>query len=236
MRVPRPAEDEHLPLKAPGLRGLLDGPTRYAEALTRTVQELARSQSALLVGTAGAEILRDYPQALHLRLVARREDRIRRISEEADVDAESAVHLIEESDYQRAEFHTTLFGMPWADPHYYHLVLNTSLLDTTQVVTLLVLALRVLQLTTIEPPGFTAPACWRHVTISREYGSGGHECCARLAERLQWACFDHEAHPSISGLEWHSGTNTDSHRRAWAGIRRAITHHARVGSLLRRVA
>ncbi len=87
-----------------GLRGLLNGPTRYAEALTRTVQELARTQSAILVGTAGAEILRDDPQALHIRLVARREDRIRRISEEADVDAEHAARLIDESDHQPGGF------------------------------------------------------------------------------------------------------------------------------------
>ena len=50
------AEDERLPSSAAGLRGLLAGPKHYADVLTRTVRELARTQSAM-VGTAGAELL-----------------------------------------------------------------------------------------------------------------------------------------------------------------------------------
>jgi len=189
---PAKAEEENLPPSTSGLRGLLTGPARYAAALTRTVQELTRTDSAILVGTAGAEILRHHPQALHLRLIARRDDRIRRVSDTEDVNAEMAARLIDESDHRRTDFHATLFGMKWSDPHQYHLVLNTSLLHPEQAVTLILLTLRALNPADVTPSSYAAPACWQHVTISREYGSGGHAFSARLANCLGWPCFDHE--------------------------------------------
>ncbi|HCI79401.1 MAG TPA: cytidylate kinase-like family protein [Ktedonobacter sp.] len=42
-----------------------------------------------------------------------------------------------------------------------------------------------------EQPASTARM--RAVTISRQYGSGGGEIARRLAQRLQWRLFDHEA-------------------------------------------
>jgi len=207
------AADEQLPRRGT-LQTLLTGPKRYADALTRTVRELAATRSAILIGTAGAEILRDDPQALHIRLVARRDDRIRRVSEQADIEPASAANMIDESDHRRVAFHTTLFGMQWADPHHYHLVLNTSLLTPQQVVTLIVLTLRALRLTAMEPSGFMAPTCWQHVTISREYGSGGHDLSTRLADTLGWARFDHELiHQSaaLSGISVPTLIRIDEH-------------------------
>lgn len=178
------AEEEHLPPSTTGLRGLLTGPARYADALTRTVQELARTDSAILLGAGGAHILRDHPQALHVQLIARRQDRIRRVSASTGVDAEAAGHQVDDSDRERAAFHETLFGAHWSDPHRYHLVLNTSLLNPEQVVALMLLTLQSLNLATVTPAAYMVPACWRHVTISREYGSGGHAFSAQVASLL----------------------------------------------------
>lgn len=243
------AEDERLPSSATGLRKLLNGPKQYADVLARTVQELARTQSAILVGTAGAEILRNDPQAFHIRFVARQEDRIRYVIEHADVDRESAIRLIDESDQRRNEFHATLFGMQWADPHQYHLVVNTSLLTPLQVVTLVLVAVRALHLSEHEPSSFTAPTCWQHVTISREYGSGGHEACGRLATALGWACVDHELlHESaaLSGIPVPALVRIDEHgpgflerlhtmqesARYFEGLREAIAHAAATPSVI----
>jgi len=207
------AEDERLPAHGT-LQTLLAGPKRYANVLMRTVRELAATQSAILLGTAGAEILHDDPQALHVRLVARRDDRIRRVSEL--VTPEQAAHLVDESDQRRAEFHTALFGVDWHDPHRYHLVLNTSLLTPDQAVAVILWTIYALQLVPMEAAIgiYMPPPCWRNVTISREYGSGGHAFSEMLANVLHWPRYDHELlHQSaaLSGISVPALIHLDEH-------------------------
>jgi CMP/dCMP kinase len=64
-------------------------------------------------------------------------------------------------------------------------------------------------------PGVTA---MRAVTISREYGSGGGEIAARLAERLGWRLIDHEVVQQIAqrlGVEEEDAAAHDEHAESW---------------------
>ncbi|HEY7976138.1 MAG TPA: cytidylate kinase-like family protein, partial [Ktedonobacterales bacterium] len=58
----------------------------------------------------------------------------------------------------------------------------------------------------------------RAVTISREYGSGGGEIAARLAERLGWQLIDHEVVQQIAqrlGVEEEDAAAHDEHAESW---------------------
>jgi cytidylate kinase len=58
----------------------------------------------------------------------------------------------------------------------------------------------------------------RAVTISREYGSGGGEIAARLAERLGWRLIDHEVVIQIAqrlGVEEEDAAAHDEHAESW---------------------
>lgn len=58
----------------------------------------------------------------------------------------------------------------------------------------------------------------RAVTISREYGSGGGEIAARLAERLDWQLIDHEVVKQIAvrlGVEEEDAAAHDEHAESW---------------------
>ena len=196
------------------LRKLLSGPQRYADALTRTVHELAATRSAILVGSAGVDILRDDPQALHVRLIARRDDRLRRVCAQADLDLAGAARMVDESDRHRAVFHTALFGKDWHDPHRYHLVLNTSFLTPAQAAAVILLTIQRLRLLPVETPAVPTSPCWQHITVSREYGSGGHAFSGLLADALHWPWFDHDLlHQSaaLSGIPLPALIRIDEH-------------------------
>lgn len=58
----------------------------------------------------------------------------------------------------------------------------------------------------------------RAVTISREYGSGGGEIAARLAQRLGWQLVDHEVITQIAqrlGVEEEDAEAHDEHAEGW---------------------
>ncbi len=58
----------------------------------------------------------------------------------------------------------------------------------------------------------------RAVTVSREYGSGGGEVAARLAERLGWRLVDHEVVTQIAqrlGVEEEDAAAHDEHAESW---------------------
>lgn len=58
----------------------------------------------------------------------------------------------------------------------------------------------------------------RAVTISREYGSGGGEIAARLAQRLNWRLVDHEVVTQIAqrlGVEEEDAEAHDEHAESW---------------------
>lgn len=58
----------------------------------------------------------------------------------------------------------------------------------------------------------------RAITISREYGSGGGEIAARLAERLGWRLVDHEVVTQIAqrlGIEEEDAEAHDEYAESW---------------------
>jgi cytidylate kinase len=102
------------------------GDTRYLEALKSVVKELARSQSLVIRGRGSQFILRDYPGALHVLLVAPLEVRLKRVMQNLKLDQEAAKREIERFDNSRREFIKRYFHAELEDPAYYDLVINTE--------------------------------------------------------------------------------------------------------------
>ncbi len=200
------AEEESLPEQGI-VRAWLHGPKRYGEAIRRVVEAMAaRGSSFILVGCGGMEILRGHPDAFHLRLVARREDRLRR-AEDLHLPRDLAEKTLRESDERRADFHRQVFHLRWEDPHHYHLTANTSLLTPEQTVELILRCLEALGLGEsegrAEAGGGREPSSvpWQHVTISREFGTLGQELGTQLSRLLGWQCWDDELMHRCASLE-----------------------------------
>ncbi len=102
---------------------------RYLQALDSVVRELARSPSIVIRGRGSQFILKDYPEALHVLVIARLELRLRRVMEDLKLDQKAARQEIERFDKSRDQFIKRYFHAEMEDPAYYDLVINTGRLS-----------------------------------------------------------------------------------------------------------
>ncbi len=92
------------------------------------VQEVAAEGRVVLVGRAAPAVLGTGHDALHIKLAAPREFRIKLAQDVERLDAAAAEKLMDETDANRARYHREHYGRDWDDPTHFHMVLNTGLL------------------------------------------------------------------------------------------------------------
>jgi cytidylate kinase len=100
--------------------------TRYLQALESVVKELARRQPLVILGRGSHFILKDYPGALHVLVVAPLEVRVNRLMQQRKLDLETAKLEIDHSDKSLREFIKRYFDAELEDPSHYDLVVNTD--------------------------------------------------------------------------------------------------------------
>jgi cytidylate kinase len=82
----------------------------------------------VLVGRAAPAVLGTAISALHVKLVAPRAFRIQLAQKAEGLNARDAEKLMDQTDAQRARYHSEHYGRDWDDPSHFHLLLNTGLL------------------------------------------------------------------------------------------------------------
>lgn len=110
-----------------------DGTVGLAEAdlvriTERVVEEVAQEGRVVLVGRAAPAVLAREQAALHVRLVAPRDYRIRVAAERLGASPEDAARVLDDTDKNRARYHWEYYHREWSDPANYHMVLNTAAL------------------------------------------------------------------------------------------------------------
>jgi cytidylate kinase len=99
---------------------------RYLEVLTGLVRDLARHDNVLIVGRGSQVILKDWPGAVHVLLVAPQEHRIEEVASRDGLAPEKAAKHVHEIDKGRKAFHDKFFHVKVDDPSLYHLSINTA--------------------------------------------------------------------------------------------------------------
>jgi cytidylate kinase len=94
----------------------------------RVVEEAAAQGRVVLVGRAAPAVLARERDAIHVKVVAPRDWRIRAVAERLAIPPEEAASLTDETDRMRARYHRQHYQRDWSDPANYHLVLNTAAL------------------------------------------------------------------------------------------------------------
>jgi cytidylate kinase len=92
------------------------------------VADLAEEGRVVLVGRAAPAVLARKEDALHVRIVAPRADRIRAVMARQHLDPAAAERLMDDTDRNRQRYHREYYDRDWADAAHFHLVLNTGLL------------------------------------------------------------------------------------------------------------
>jgi len=109
----------------------------YGELIRRVILEYAQAGNVLIAGRGGQVVLKDFANALHVRIHAPEELRILRLVERLGLDQKEAERQIHQADKERVRYMKHFYNAPWDDPDFYHLVINTgkvSLDLATQVI------------------------------------------------------------------------------------------------------
>ncbi|WP_047868512.1 AAA family ATPase [Nocardiopsis sp. RV163] len=124
----------------------------FVEQTERVLGEVAR-QGGVVLGRAGAVVLRDRPGALHVRLDGAPDARLRRARRlwesgdhgewtGVDSDEPPSARLLDDNDRARAAYVRRFYRTDPADPSHYHLVLDAVSLSLEACVDLVVRAAR----------------------------------------------------------------------------------------------
>ena len=123
--------------------GTTTGPTRdrsFREAAEEIVRERAAGGRVVILGHAGAVVLRDDPRALHVRLDGPREGRLSQAMRIQDIDRPTAERRMAEIDRARHAFVRRLHGADARDPALYHLLIDSTAIDLGVCVEIIALA------------------------------------------------------------------------------------------------
>jgi cytidylate kinase len=111
-----------------------------ADAAERAVFERAASGRGVILGRAGAVVLRDDPRAVHVRLDGPREARLLQAMRLQGIDRETAERRMKETDPARYQYVRVLRRADARDPTLYHLLINSTVIELTACVEVIALA------------------------------------------------------------------------------------------------
>lgn len=112
-----------------GGMALGEQPLHDDEAFRMATEEALREHAAdgaVILGRAGAIVLREVPRAVHVRLHGPREGRIEQAMRLRGVDRETAERDLKSSDLAREAYVKTWYRADPADAHHYHLVIDST--------------------------------------------------------------------------------------------------------------
>ena len=113
----------------------------YTQAINQVVSELAQAGNVVIVGRAGQAILHDWPDVLHVRIIAPLETRARRIAGQHGISLAGAYAQIEASDEYRRAYLERYYHQDWENPALYDLILNTERLTPPRAAEIIAAAL-----------------------------------------------------------------------------------------------
>jgi cytidylate kinase len=116
----------------------------FCRETERLLVEAADAGDVVVLGRAGAIVLRDRPGALHVRLDGPEEARVFQGMRVEDVDEEEARRRQRTSDRARIDYVKHFYRTDPRDPRHYHLVLNSTAVPLATCVELIVAAARAL--------------------------------------------------------------------------------------------
>ncbi|MCM1109564.1 MAG: cytidylate kinase-like family protein [Clostridium sp.] len=96
------------------------------------IRKAADEQSCVFVGRCADYILRDNPRCVNVFISANLSDRIKRVSQLAEISENEAEKRIAEGDKRRAAYYNYYSAGEWGKASTYHLCINSSVLGVEQ--------------------------------------------------------------------------------------------------------
>jgi cytidylate kinase len=100
--------------------------SELAQMMKSLIEDIAKSGRAIIVGRAGASILAQRPDALHVFIFAPHAARVKRIMEVEGLTQADAEHRAVNMDRLRADYMRAFYHADWRDPSHYHLMIDSE--------------------------------------------------------------------------------------------------------------
>ncbi|MFB3915950.1 MAG: cytidylate kinase family protein [Terriglobales bacterium] len=104
----------------------------YLAVIQAALTEEVRSGNAIYHGLAGHLLLKDATHVLRTRVVAPMEFRIAKVQQRLELSRKQAIAYIQKIDEERRKWTHSLYGVDWADPALYDIVINLDRLKIEQ--------------------------------------------------------------------------------------------------------
>ncbi len=117
--------------------------TEYTEAMHDYIYDLAIRNSMVILGRGGAFLFRDYPPALHVRVIAQFTHRVQRVMKLYDLNSETAIKLIKEKDRDKKQYYRQVLDVNWDNMRSYELVINTEKIDLEDAADIIVASYKI---------------------------------------------------------------------------------------------
>jgi cytidylate kinase len=114
----------------------------YRQQTERVLEEIAAGAGGVVLGRAGALVLRDRPDVLHVRLDGPRDRRLAAAVERSGRPVEEVRREMEANDRTREAYVQHFYRCDPAEARHYHLVVDSTALPVETVVDLVVAAAR----------------------------------------------------------------------------------------------
>ncbi len=98
----------------------------YIQAVAMVMGDYAAQGNVIIVGRASQVVLRDWPHAFHIRVIADSDTRIHNLCETRQVNQAAARQQMLQSDAYRRDYLQKFYQVDWNDAALYDLVLNTA--------------------------------------------------------------------------------------------------------------
>jgi len=113
----------------------------YLQTLKLIITELAQSRAIVIRGRGSQFILKDFPGAFHVLIVAPADLRVKRVMERMKLNEEDAKKEIKHSDSNHQEFTRRYFHAETENPLDYDLVINTKRITIEEATSFIVKAI-----------------------------------------------------------------------------------------------
>lgn len=116
------------------------GEREFRDMNEQVILALADSGQGVILGRAGAVVLRDDPRALHVRLDGPREARLRQAMRTQGIELPEAERRMAETDRARHAYVRHFYRADARDPALYHLLIDSTAIDLAVCVEIIALA------------------------------------------------------------------------------------------------
>jgi len=116
---------------------------QYIEAIHDFIYDLAIRNNLVILGRGGSILFRDYPPALHVRIIAQFTRRVQRVMKAYNLASETAVKLVKEQDRDKSRYYRQVFDVNWNNLRLYDLLLSTDKMEFEDAADLVINAYRI---------------------------------------------------------------------------------------------